>query len=682
MKINNNYIHENEIISNNEFYLQLNDLFLKFLDDFPDYIESNEEFTNGDFLYKDNEELIKQYLSKYIYFNKLLDYDYYNELLSKIFNLSDLPRNLISENEIDLLRLMFGDEKNDVSVILGKVGWGKTTLVKYVLKFLLKYKKKECKFIPIHLDFNLYVNKLNSENDRVKSVKLLYKLLRKKVLKINSNTLHVDNENYWTFLKSLEDFSEYKQEEATLLKIYKEDKIEYFKLRSKLLKKNNAILYSLKYLKQEYNSKIIIFIDNIDPVNDIPTQAILVELYKIVKVYKIKAIVSFRPNTYSEIENKKEGVFDTFTPKSITLCKPRAKYIFKSKLKYLKKNEKDGKLQILFGNRILKSESTFELLESYLILLKNKHVSNFLDNICSGNLRVWSKTLKIFFSSGYLKEHRLYSNYLKYKLPKEEYKEYYNPEWIAFSSIITSNHTMFFPSYEGDRRKDLIINLFNNKTFSFNTSIIRLNILQFFNHEASEINTLKRIYMEVFKCYSEQEDIEYSINYAVRILINAGLISSNRVYKVDADESINYIRDLKIEESGQYYLSVLIVHLDYLKFMKDDVHMPEEYLDEIYGSKKSRSNKRTFLDIIKFLSFLTKTEFELIDELDIKSLKLYIKYFSIGSEFILFTSFILNRLSKLPLYKNELSSSKKINKEVLFLKKYINDCKNKIQNKL
>lgn len=646
MKINRQYNPIYSQIPNNDFYLQLNDYFLSFLEEAPDFEDQNEMVEDGNYTYHISESAKKYFEEHYIFFSQPLKYEQHSDLLNKIFDINKLPKDLISENEVDLLRLIFGRTKNQVSIIKGNVGWGKSTLIKYVVQHLLSYRKNEFKYLPLYIDFNNHINYLNSGLKKSGTLKIFYQILGEIITSFSNEILQVDNETFWSFLKSKKKFSKLKLFEESISKLENTSNEKVKKNRLKILNSNEVILSALEYISKKLNSKVILFVDNLDPVNINPTQIILIEIYKIIKEYKIKSVFSFRPNTYAEIENKSDGIFDAFTTRSFTIKPPKAKFIFKSKIRHLKNSSKDDKMNLYFNDTKLEVSSTYSLIESYVTLLKDSSVSDFFNNISGGNLRIWNKMLLTYFRSGLLKNHLLYKNYLNHIFHKENIPKGYNPSWIAFDSIITSNHKTYFPSYESDIQKDLIINLFNNKTLSHNNTLIRLWILKFYLNESCELSSFKRLYKQIFPLKHDKKNIDLSINYAVRAMLNAGLLSSNRIYKLDDDKLVNSVTDLKITDTGKYYYNKLLNAIEYLKFMKDDVDYPQEIFEKIKGTIEEKSNIDLFNDLIEFSKYIFEVEKEVIIKLERDTLKLYLNHFAPDKSRLFFSFSLITTLTK------------------------------------
>lgn len=61
---------------------------------------------------------------------------------------------------------------------------------------------------------------------------------------------------------------------------------------------------------------------------------------------KCKSIISFRPNTFNEILNKREGIYDTMSPQRIPLDPPKASEIFESSIEILRSELSSKKASI------------------------------------------------------------------------------------------------------------------------------------------------------------------------------------------------------------------------------------------------------------------------------------------------------------------------------------------------
>lgn len=149
---------------------------------------------------------------------------------------------------------------------------------------------------------------------------------------------------------------------------------------------------------------------------------------------------------------------------------------------------------------------------------------------------------------------------------------------LLICPIITTNYKTFFPANRAPTTKDLIINLFNNKSWSTNNQFIRLHILFFLSRDTANMEFLISMYADQFG--SDPTITEKSIHYALRILINSGLVTSNKYYKIDSDKEAGNIQDIEINPmTGSFYINFFLYNFEYLYYIKDDVDLDmEEYI--------------------------------------------------------------------------------------------------------
>lgn len=675
MRINQDYIPQNQVVHDNDFYLPLNNYFLNLLKKTPQYSKDNERIEKGMFDYElsDSE---KEFYSKYYFLlSKTIPTNDAYPLITQVFDIEQLPENSISEREYDIIQLIFGDIESDIAVIQGNVGWGKSTLLTYVITYLLRF-RKERKIIPLYFNFNLKVNKLNACKDKNTAVEIFYnEYLQKKILKIVGDELQIDNEDLWSYFNSLEHFAEYRTLETNILKLTENQHSKLQELRLVWLHKRPTVLYAFKYYLQKYNSKAILVLDNLDPINDFCSKGIFIEVYKICNDIGIKAIISFRPNTYNEILNKKEGIYDTISPKKVQLLPPEAETIFSNSTAILEKDVRNKKAIIQVAGITLETDDTYSLLETFITLLGNKSITELLNSISQGNLRNWAHLMRTYFKSGYLNSHRLLEAYLNQEViigddsneeeENEEEKKLkdhiekrteYNPEWIAYSAIITSNYNTYFPSNQVPVEKDYVINLFNNKTWSINPILIRLHILHFLNRSASDLKFLVSTYCALFA-----EDVEMSsksVKYATRIMINAGLIKSNKIYKVDSDSEMELIEDISINEStGRFYILQLISNFEYLNFMKDDTELDELTYSKIIGCINSNWQGERYVDNFHFINYLFQQEKLILKNFSEVNRNKFMKWFSPSYDMPFYSYRICKEMIKYGLNRSKLGIS-------------------------
>jgi hypothetical protein len=620
-------------LEDNEFYLQLNQYFLAVLKDSPEYTYRNAIYDKGEFKYELSDSERLYYETNYYPLSKLVTYTDNYPILFNNFRIDELPSNKVSEREYDILQLIYGENQNSVSVLKGNVGWGKSTLLRYVICYLFQFRNSR-KIIPIYIDFNEMINMFNSCETKLEAINLFNNtIFKEKILRIIGPIYDIDNEDLWNYIKEEEEFSEYKVLEKNIHKLIENKDQKLLALRFEWISKNHTILYALKYYLVKYSTRLVVILDNLDPINDFCSKGIYLEIYQFCMKVKCKSIISFRPNTFNEILNKREGIYDTMSPQRIPLDPPKASEIFESSIEILRSELSSKKASITLSTVRLETEDTFSLVLSFLKLLENENISNMLDSISQGNLRTWAKLIRTYFSSGHLKSHKLLSNYLKQELLDDNNDKAsvddasYNPEWIAYSSIITTNYKTFFPANRAPTTKDLIINLFNNKSWSTNNQFIRLHILFFLSRDTANMEFLISMYADQFG--SDPTITEKSIHYALRILINSGLVTSNKYYKIDSDKEAGNIQDIEINPmTGSFYINFFLYNFEYLYYIKDDVDLDMEAYSNIKGCLQTNWLNERFHDVVYFIDYIFRLEKQYLSKLTDDNKKLFMDYFS------------------------------------------------------
>ena len=111
---------------------------------------------------------------------------------------------------------------------------------------------------------------------------------------------------------------------------------------------------------------------------------------------------AIRPQTFNR--SKRFGVLSGYHPKAFTISPPRVDEVVKKRLLFALKLAK-GELEL----KSISSSITVNLqaLEKYLNVLiysfdKNKDLIEFIDNVCSGNIRSALEFVTIFIGSGHV----------------------------------------------------------------------------------------------------------------------------------------------------------------------------------------------------------------------------------------------------------------------------------------
>ena len=153
MKPNEKYDPNEHAVPENSLYSNFQSLFFNLLNDSPKIDETKTKYDFNGFEYQITQEEKDFYSYHYLCFSELIKYES-NDNIKKILSSEDFSKYTIGKKELDIIDFLFFIPKQ-YCVILGDVGWGKSTLIKYMFYYLFPSVNPITKKIfPIYLDFN------------------------------------------------------------------------------------------------------------------------------------------------------------------------------------------------------------------------------------------------------------------------------------------------------------------------------------------------------------------------------------------------------------------------------------------------------------------------------------------------------------------------------------------------
>ncbi len=635
-------------LPNNSFYPILQNYIIDIIRETPSFFKNKLKIIDGVCKY-DLSDDEKKFFDKYIIFRpKGLENI---PQIKKYFNIEKIHSGKISQYEIDFIDWI-EKKPSMIAVLLGNVGWGKTTLLRHFFFYLIQQYGKRIaqKIIPIYIDLKSFINEVESisrSRDIEGFKKLFYfKIIRQSISNVCIPLLKKGNgfhsEEVWSFLKQcdpeldfVEDFIAHCYSDPTEF-----DK-QIFKNRKKFIDENEAYYWVLKFLKEKNGYSPILIIDNADPLSVDVINILVKYIHAKCELLDLQAIISLRPNTFYEIKNKYEHFNEVFANFRIKLNEPEPTQILYNGLKLMRKEINrsiNGTIQ--FGNIRLSTKDILNICEILIKLLLSDAVKEFLRNVSKGDLDNWAHLLKVYAQSGFLDEHNALKRILTEKgYNKSEFQEYF-PQWIAFASIITHNYSTYFRNHRIARPKDTIINLFSNRQYRVNNQLIRVHLLSYFYNDQQNISALKDLYFDTF--WDNNSSIDYkrcvkAINFALKRLINCGLLSSADIFKISSNDDLEKINKLEITSSGAYYLNTLVKRNEYLRYMKDGCYIDDGF--EIINCSESRSRAEIYNNIYSFIKFLYQKECKWYSKMNRKQKDLFKDFFSYNGNFH-FTRFL------------------------------------------
>ncbi|MBF0647205.1 hypothetical protein IR083_00010 [Dysgonomonas sp. GY75] len=522
-------------------------------------------------------------------------------------------------------------------LLTGKKGWGKTTFLRYISRYLIPMfnKRKDSTdqpvfkpCLPVYISFNSEINSLNLAGEE-EYPRLFYKIILDKIRNLRYECINSDIKGpFYQYLLEKDIFSAYRSEYNNIIHKHENAWIttddrekELNTLRERLGKEEKVILYSFSYCNASTDCRAIplIVLDDLDPLHTTVQTYLFTESYKLAHTYKIKVIVSMRPRSYDIVSRSIAEAIRINNQISFTdsFAKDYLKAKFSKMSERIAKSESisAGDGINIGGNLILKPLNVVLFFNNFKDISLSNSVLEFLKNISGGNLRKLNEFIKIYLKSGYIDASpSIICSLVEKHITAETSNNV--PIWIVYSAIFTNNYETVFGMVFNEPDK-FVVNILCNGTSSINTYLIRLHLLSFFSRNGSSSFTstdiLERYKEVVAKNYSD-ETIEKDISRALKRLNNYNLIGNNTILAIPEAENPDKISEkidttaaFYMEDLGHYYYRSIISIFEYFYFMKDDINFKDE--SGILSCIETKKNViLRFEQVIKYFEFLFEEE--------------------------------------------------------------------------
>jgi hypothetical protein len=374
------------------------------------------------------------------------------------------------------------------------------------------------------------------------------------------------------------------------------------------------------------NNKLIpvIILDDLDPLDTNVVELIFNEIYKITRRFKIKVIYTIRPMTYKKIDRIADFtntlLVDLIKPELLEYYLEKFIIILIEKIGYSKVSE------IKLGNKTITITDAKRFYSNFLKILTQERSRELLGYLTNGDIRLYKELVKTCLGSGLINSEELIAKLIDDKFDVNKSVPY----WIVYTSIITQNHKLIFPSVKSHNNEH-IISLLCNGGETFHTYLMRLHLLSYFMKIGNAAKSFSEI-MEVFESVFAKKDnskLCKSLHRAIKKLNNSNLDEARKRTGLIHNEETLFIAEgkdelkqknyeFRITNIGKYYYNNLIATFEYLSFMKDDVDFPEEIARTIQNNIEAKTQQQRFNEVVKYLNFLFEEEKMFINSLKTK----------------------------------------------------------------
>ncbi|PZW37631.1 AAA domain-containing protein [Mesonia algae] len=489
---------------------------------------------------------------------------------------------------------------NPVTLLIGSVGSGKSTYLKYFelvkSKELLKEKKAHWIYIDleeigidgnprefIYNSLNNYLLKDNKENP-TDYESLIGPAYAKEIEALSRGPYAMLKKNKEKFEEKIIELidSDYKKVEPYVNKVY-------------------------KYLSSK--QLCVIVIDNVDLFeNEELEKRVFSEATSISKSIKCSTIVSIRDTTF--IKHKNNSIFNAYELKKFWINPPSFREVLSKRLIYAQHLLKGKSADVEINNGITIKVDDLSLFFSIVQKsVLNENNGKFLEYLSDRNPRKGLHLIQNFLTSGHIQADKAIRNYI------EGEANFTFPYHELFKGSVLGQW-----KYYKETRAEAI-NIFESNLGSSSLQLVRLYILQFL-HSRSKIGLSEVLLTDIRDVISQIGISIDSIKSIIKTLVNHSLIHSNEEHLEDPSYYITL--------SGGYYIAFLSNLMVYTESVMLDTNIYDndkfeeltdltnqiEYERDILERMKIRKNR-----MIVFLEYLIIIENNILNNPELEKLK-------------------------------------------------------------
>ncbi|PZO14848.1 MAG: hypothetical protein DCF25_14320 [Leptolyngbya foveolarum] len=181
---------------------------------------------------------------------------------------------------------------------------------------------------------------------------------------------------------------------------FKEKEIEL--LEKKLATPEENLKQSLRHIANGRKQQLIMILDNSDQRDESTQQQVFLISQEIAEHWSTTVFVTLRPETFHR--SQQLGALSGYHPKAFSVSPPRVDLVLKRRLDFaLKLTRGEIPIQVLPEGMGVRFASLEAIICSFLKSLRtNKELSECIDNISGGNIRLALDLVRGFFGSGHI----------------------------------------------------------------------------------------------------------------------------------------------------------------------------------------------------------------------------------------------------------------------------------------
>lgn len=522
----------------------------------------------------------------------------------------------IGTHEEDVLRAILNTDER-LLVVVGDVGRGKTSLLKYTLEYLPSISPALGKKLHT-LMIDCYKQRSSlcgtDSNVDVSVRQYLDQQINKFVGKILSDTARAENDDFWTVIKEFDEFrglADFEKDTNSLSEPTPARREIHQRRRSER-QMNHFYLRSAPYIEYTDGTLAIVF-DNVDALKTEAQLAVLNYAREIGDRLACEALITMRTKTWQSVSphlrDNGHGLYKKMIPPDVaTVIKRRTETVL-SKLDEVSTDrdievnpEKGSPKRVRINRDVLKAN----LSKLHEHLLEPERF-DIIDNLASSNIRVALRLSFRAYQSGRWRSTDLFAPLLGIELDDHSHI----PEHVFLEALLRGRDVTFAGRschVEG------LINMFSNGNSAHPLSrLVRpllIGRLRLANDASVSVGELLEEWGSI-----GLQSIDFAqthLRYAIFRLLNAHIIESPDVYFFDKQSDVSSSVRLRLTSAGRYYATSFMWEFSYLMLVKDDIFFDEDSRIPYRPAPRCNSLSDHARETVSFANFLLDQESELL----------------------------------------------------------------------
>jgi len=371
--------------------------------------------------------------------------------------------------------------------------------------------------------------------------------------------------------------------------IYSSKELKF--LEEHLEKREEHLKESLNHLSKGRKKQIVFFIDNADQRDENTQQQAFLIAQEVAANWPVTVFLALRPQTFHK--SKKLGALSGYHPKAFTISPPRVDEVIRKRLLFASAVA-EGKVEL----KSIASTISVKLraLQKYLNVLIysfdiNKDLIEFIDNVCSGNIRLALEFITTFIGSGHVDTQKI----LDIEDKQSENKHYLIPLHEFMRAVIYGDNVYY------DSQKSSFANLFDISTFDGKEHFLLLILLEYIDRASAFAGV--EGFVETTSIYNYAQCVGFTpkqIKSALGIALDKNLLETGTRYIPNSDDLAP--RSFRVTTLGVYHLIKLVRYFTYVDAIIVDTPILEENIrvkiTDAYTIEERLSRAITFCDYL------------------------------------------------------------------------------------